>query len=290
MAHVEEPVMESAPLARWIAERLCRENPAIGGNCSWYHGFWQHLRALDLVTTPEHHADFYRDAFGRTAPAGGHLDVLISGAIDYSMLAHVLWACGLRGATAGVTVVDVCDTPLFLNHWYARRARADVRTFCTGILGFQSPERYDVVCTHSFLGQFSPEERPALMARWHELLKPGGRVIMVNRIRQRSGAGQAGFSRQQAQALRDAVLRSPEELRARLQIGTEDLSRYADAYATRRRPHPVHSREEFAGLFERAGFAVEHLTSAPVNLGGEPLSGPTTPGGAEYAHIIARRS
>jgi SAM-dependent methyltransferase len=290
MAHVEEPIVESAPLARWIAERLCRQDSATEAGCSWYHGFWQFLRVLDLVTTPAHHAGFFRDALQTALGGGSRLSVLISGAIDYSMLAHVLWACGLRGAAAEITVVDICDTPLFLNHWYARRTGTGIRTIRSNILGYQSAERYDVVCTHSFLGQFSPPERRELMAKWQQLLKPGGRAITVNRIRPRGSAGQAAFSPEQAQALREAVLRASGRLSQLVQIGAEDLARYAEAYASRRRPHPVNSREEFAALFEQAGFFVDHLSSAPVAAAhGEQLSGPTTPGGAEYAHIVACR-
>lgn len=290
MVQIDEPIMESAPLARWIAERLCRTNPATGESCSWYHGFWQYLRVLDLVTTPVHHADFYRDAFARCVPAGSRVRALISGAIDYSTLAHVLQACAAVRATADVTVVDVCDTPLFLNRWYAGRVDTRISTFRTDIVDFDAPASYDVVCTHSFFGQISPARRPGLMAKWMGMLKPGGHVITVNRIRRHTGMGQAGFSAEQARALRDAVLRKGAALKERLQITQGELERYADAYANRRRPHPVSSREEFAGLFQQPGFSVEYLScEAVATAGGEQLSGPTTPGGAEYACIVARR-
>lgn len=290
MARVEEPLLESAPLARRVAELLCTDNPTLGMNCFWYHGFWQTLRLLNLVATPEHHADFLRRAFARAAASASRLSVLICGAIDYSTLAHVLWSCELRGVAADVTVVDVCDTPLYLNRWYADRVKAGIRTVRSNILDYQSTESHDVVCTHSFFGQVPPATRPRLMEKWRELLRPGGRAITVNRIRPGSGLQQIGFSSQQARALRDAILRAPQELKDRLGIGAEELARYADDYATRRRPYPVRSREDFVRLFEEGGFTVEYLDCAPVAAPpGVQVGGPTTLDGSEYAQIIARR-
>lgn len=291
MAYVDEPIMESAPLARWIAERLCRTDPATGESCAWYHGYWQYLRALDLVTTPAHHADFLRDAFRIAAGDAPRIRVLISGAIDYSMLAHVLWACGLHGVTAEVTVVDLCDTPLFLNHWYARRAGCRIRSQRSDILEHVAEAAYDVVCTHSLLGQVPPARRGELVAKWRQALRPGGRVITVNRIRPDSGAGPVGFSPQQAGALREAVMRLSDEQRGRLEIVPDELLHGAELYAVRRRPYPVRSREDLTALFEEGGFTLEHLSCAPVSAAhATAVSGPTIAGGAEYARVVARRA
>lgn len=291
MAHVDEPIVESAPLARWIAERLCRTDPGTGESCAWYHGFWQYLRALDLVTTPAHHADFLRDAFRIAAGDAPRIRVLISGAIDYSMLAHVLWACRLHGVAAEVTVVDLCDTPLFLNHWYARRAGCRIRSQRSDILEHVAEAAYDVVCTHSLLGQFAPARRRELLAKWRRALRSGGRVITVNRIRPDGGAGPVGFSPQQAAALREAVMRLSGEQRERLEIVPDELVRGAELYAARRRPYPVRSREDLAALFEEGGFSLEHLSCAPVSAAhATAVSGPTIAGGAEYARVVARRA
>jgi SAM-dependent methyltransferase len=290
MAQVDEPVVESAPLARWVAERLCRADPGTGETCAWYHGFWQYLRVLDLVTTPAHHADFLREAFRGAAGDGNRLRVLISGAIDYSMLAGVLWACGLHAVSAEVTVVDICDTPLFLNHWYARRVGCRIRSFRSDILDHPAEAAYDVVCTHSLLGQFAPARRNELVARWRQALRPGGRVITVNRIRPDGGAERAGFSPEQARALREAAMCLSPVQCEQLEIPPDELVRGAERYAARRRPYPVRSREELAALFEEAGFTLEHLSCAPVAATHAiAVSGPTIAGGAEYARLVARR-
>lgn len=289
MAQIEEPLLESAPLARRMAPELCRRDPATGDSCAWDHGYWQYLRMLGIATTPQYHADFFLEALNTAAGRDRHVSVLISGAMDYSMLAHVLWACGQHDVSSEITVVDICDTPLFLNHWYAHRVGCHVRTFRSNILEYDAKAAYDVVCTHALLGEFPPSGRRELMAKWRQVLKPGGRAITVNRLRPGSGLNPISFSAQQAQALRETVLRHAGRLQERLEVEPEELARGAESYAMRRRIHPVSSREEIAALFEEAGFAIEHLSCKSIAAGArEPVSGPTIPSGAEYARIIAR--
>src|SRR3546814_1159862 len=60
---------------------------------------------------------------------------------------------------------------------------SDVCSSDLPVLDYAGGARFDVVCTHCFLGYFTPEQRPALMAKWFSLLRPGGRVLTVNPIR-----------------------------------------------------------------------------------------------------------
>ncbi len=288
-ADLAEPVHESAPLARWIAERLCHVDPKTGESCAWYHGFRQYLRALGLAITPAHHADFLRDTIAALAGAGQRVRVLVSGAIDYSMFAHVLWACGECGVFAEVTVVDVCETPLFLNLWYAQRIGVPVTTVRSNILAYEPAGCFDFICTNAFFGQFSPEQRPHLMARWHSLLAPDGRVITVAPIRPGSGSGLVGFTPREARALRDAVHQSACDLVDPLDLDPDALAQLADAFTARMRVHPVRSLQEIEALFEHAGFALEHLSDSRITDACSTLTGPTVSRSAPYALVVACR-
>jgi hypothetical protein len=248
------------------------------------------LRALGLAIAPEHHAGFLRDAFASSVVAGDRVRVLVSGAIDYSMFAHVRWAGHQCGATADVTVVDVCDTPLFLNLWYAQRIGAPVRTVRSSILTYQNPGSHDIICTNAFFGQFSPDQRTDLMKCWHTLLAPGGKVITVTPYRPGSGIDPIGFAPAEAIALRNAVRDRAQQYAGNLDLDPDGLARLADAFAARMRVHPVRSLQEIRTMFENGGFELEHLSSAP--LPGDdpsPLTGPTVCRSANYALIIARR-
>lgn len=288
MNAAEEPLLESAPIARRLAPQLCRRDPATGADCSPVHGTWQYLRILELVTTPREHAAFLRDALARAAPEGRNNRVLISGAMDYSMLAHVWWACDLRRAAAEVTVLDICETPLHLNRWYAEKAGRAVHNVRADVMEFVAAAPFDVICTHSLLSQFEPPRRRAVVERWRQMLEPGGRVITVNRLRPDAGGTSFTYSDAQIDALRHDILRRAMPWQGRLGLDTEELARDAVSYARHRRIHPVASCDELAGLFEETGFVIEHLSSAPAAPG--PLHASETSSDAHYAQLVARRS
>jgi len=287
---VEEPLLEGAPLARETASRLCRADPVTGESCAPVHGIWLYLRVLGLTAGPEHHAEFFRDALGVVARGNRHPRVLVSGAADFSMTAHVLWACRHHGALPAVTVVDLCETPLFLNRWYGERAGLTVATCASDIMRYAAAAPYDAICTHSFLGRFAVPDRRALIANWARLLKPGGVAITVNRVRPVPGTGRIGFSTEQSGAFRATVVRRAREMRTELDVDPDDLGARAEAYAAQRWLYPIRSHEEIRQLFEGEGLQMETLIRAelPGTKDGA-AGGPATLEGASYACIVARK-
>ena len=289
-AAVLEPLQSSALLARQRAPELCLADPVSRQNCAWNHGLWQYLRLLGLITTPWHHASFFREAFGHVATGAATPRVLVSGAADYSMLAHVLAIFGEKNHSPAVTVVDRCDTPLFLNQWYADRLSHSITTRRADILEYRDTSGFDLICSHSFLGQFDPPRRSQLMEKWRNLLQPGGLVATVNRVRPDESVTTVGFSDDQARAFSAAVLRKAETMREIIDVDPRQLADEARIYATRQRAWPVKSQDDIRQLFECAGFQVVQLTCTPVTAGAnDTVRGPTTPGSADYACIIARR-
>jgi SAM-dependent methyltransferase len=271
-----EALRQSAPLALRLAPRLCE-------GCAWFHGIWQLLRLLGINTTPQHHATFFRKALVRACAAVEAPRILISGTADYSLLAHLLPALPRR---ARITVLDRCPTPLALNRWYARREGIRIATKRSDILELKAPVRFDVVCTHSFLGQFSPLRRKRLLGVWRKVLRPGGSVLTVNRLRPGARSGWLKFSDEHARSLESLVVQKAKSL----PLSTERLARMTREYGRRMGAWPIRSESELTGIFEQCGFDVEHLSARPVVLRpGRGLSGPTTPGGAPYACIAARR-
>jgi len=290
MTIVDEPLHLSAPLAWRLAPRLCRRDPLTGESCAWNHGFWQMLRLMGMITTPAHHRDFFAQAFAAAATGNPRPRILISGAADYSMLAHVLAGFREAGAAPEITVADLCETPLHLNRWYADRLAVAIETVCCNILEYRSARSCDMICTHSFLGQFAPPQRSELIGTWRQLLRPGGILLTVNRLRPSAADVWIGFSPEQQQAFRNAVLGKAGALRGIVEIAGDEVAKCADAYASRQGAYPIRSREELTELFARGGLAVEHLTSAPVaGIDRGKVTGPTTPGSAEYACVMARR-
>jgi SAM-dependent methyltransferase len=158
------------------------------------------------------------------------------------------------------------------------------------ILDYAASAPFDAVCTHSFLVQFSPEQRVRLLEKWRQLLRPGGAVITVTRVRATAGAERVGFSPAQAQAFRATVLRKAEAMRNSLQTDPAEMAQAAEIYIQGQRPWPVRSREEVQQLFEAGGFRVEELSDAPAAAAaGEQPDGPAVAGSGERVQIIATR-
>jgi SAM-dependent methyltransferase len=287
---IDEPLELSAPLARQLASRLCWKNPATGESCEWDHGFWQYLRILGLAPAPKRQADFYREAFEQLVDSGSRPRILISGAADYGMLAVVLAAFRERGIEPQLTVVDICETPLALNRWFAERESIEIHTHCSDLLSYTSTVAFDLICSHALLGYFSPTQRPALLSNWHTLLRPGGAVVTVAPIRPAAAFEPTGFTPAQASAFCAAVLKRATEMRSVLDIEPEEALRCAQRTVSQKRAFSVTSIEETRSLFEQAGFAMQRLFSALLIVGVDhEVSGPATSGSANYAYIIAVR-
>ena len=287
-----EPLELSAPLAWRLAPTLCHKDPATGEDCAWSHGFWQYLRLLGLAGDPGNHADFFREAFAEAGRGGAALRVLVCGTADYAMLAALMSVYGKRDPAPEITVIDRCETPLWLNRWYAERMQLHIETLCCDVLDYAPERPFDLICTHSFFSYFPPESRPRLLAKWRQLLQPGGSLVTANRVRGGDATAPAAFSMAQAAAFRDKVLRLARDGRGLPGITEVELARSADTYARTVTAWPVRSFEEIRNLFEGTGFRLDRLTGASVSASGgdqAAAAGPTAPAGTEYAHIVAMR-
>ena len=261
-----------------------------GESCSWYHGIWQILRLMGLGGSPAIHAEFYRHALGIVARQDDVPRVLISGAADYAMLAHVLAAFAAANRRPAVTVVDICETPLWLNRWYAERRGAEIETQQCDAAAFASPRPFDAICTHSFFGQIPVARRPALMAAWQKLLRPGGILITADRVRPASGEDPVRFTPDQARTFVAKVMQGAKAMGNALPAGLAELSARAESYASRQALFPVRSRSELHEALARAGFDIAESSGGPNELEAQTSdSGPAIPASAEYALVIARR-
>lgn len=290
MLKIDEPLELSAPLAWQLAPRLCHKDAETGQSCAWNHRLWQCLRVMGLGGSPEINAEFYRHAFTAVKGAAGPPRILISGAADYSMLAHALAAFKERDIEPDVTVVDICETPLALNRWYAERISCRIATHCCDIAEFRAADGFDAICTHSFFGQIPAGRRPQLLTAWCRLLRPGGLAISVDRVRAVCSGAPIGFSPSQAQLFCSTVRGQAQNIAAALAIEPRELVQAAEIYAATQALHPVRSHEEMRNLFEYAGFGIEQLIGGPNEAGTvQEDSGPAIPAKADYVRIIANR-
>lgn len=290
LPRIDEPLLESAPLAWRMAPQLCLTASGTDERCAWIHGFWQYLRLLGLASTPGLHARFFSDTLKVCAGSSAKPRVLISGAADYSMLTVVVQAFREINVSPDITIVDQCETPLMLNRWLANREGIGITTIRRDIFGYTENRLFDAVCTHSFLSEIPPGRWPDLLGKWRQLLRPGGVAITVNRVRPGENSTAVGFTPAQADVFRAAILEKARSLGPAWQADPLELVRQAEIYMSRRRTYAIRSREDVISLFEGAGFGLDSLSCGPIDAGvRHEVSGPTTPGNADYARIVARR-
>jgi SAM-dependent methyltransferase len=284
----------SAPLAMSAAETLCRHDPVLDRNCSWYHGLWQYLRILGLVSAPLRHQAFFLEALGSLARGGAHPRVLISGTADYAMLALVLEVYRHHQADLDVVVVvDRCETPLMLNRWFAERCSLRLETHACDILDFESQQSFDVICSHSFLVFFPSTVRPRLMEKWRQLLRPGGKLVTISRVRDGTAEGPVGFTAEQARTFRRKVWRAAEDLGDLGDLTPDNLARRATVYARRYLSYPVTSWAGLRCLLEDGGLTIDRLyrNGTATMAGGHGTTAPSISGDdTEYAHILCSRA
>ena len=291
-ADLDELLAISAPLAAAAAERHCHHDPVLGQSCHWFHAAWQYLRMLDLVSTPHRHRSFFLESLSALAREGAHGRILISGAADYAMLELVLEAYAGSPTEPEIVVVDRCETPLVLNRWFAERRSIAVETEACDILDFESERPFDVICTHSFLVFIPPSRRADLVERWRQLLRPGGKVLTINRVRPDAPANAAGFSAEQIETFRDKALGAAEGRSDLGEATPEGLASYAERYARHHRPFPVRSWERLRELFEQGGFSVDSLRASEAGKywpSGAASASRTKDANTKYAHIICTR-
>ena len=256
-----EPLAESAPLAWAEAPQRCTRNAESGASCVSYHRVWQYLRLLGVITTIRTNTSFLVSSFRTCARGERFPRVLVSGSADYSMLAHV--ACGYKaeGCDLDATVVDLCDTSLFLNRWYAAEYGIRLTTLRASVLDEIIAPPFDVVCTHNFLSSFDAANRRRIVARWYALLRPGGVVVTTQRIQPENGSECNVFTDQQAESLRQQVAAAAAACPQPLTVPPQELAVAAYDYARQRRSYVVRANRDITDLFTDVGFQLDMADS-----------------------------
>lgn len=270
-----EPLAEIAAHAAAIADATC-------SGCGWYHGAWPLWRLLGMASAPTVHEAFYAEHVARHVAGGGGADVLVSGAADQGMVATVARAFAAVGVTPRITVLDRCATPLRLAEAWAGPAGVPVRTVRVDVLDLAEIAAFDLVCTHAFLGYFDPAQRRRLATRWRAALRPGGRLVTLNRLRPTAPTDPVGFTADEAAAF---VARA-RAAAPRVGWDPEDAVARALAWTERFRMYALREAEDVTGPLQAAGFAVEVVAIDSGEASRTAPVGPGTPGHASFLGFV----
>jgi SAM-dependent methyltransferase len=283
---------ESVPLARHWAPESCWRDPASGESCAWYHGLWQILRLVGVVTTLTHHADLYIKALQPLIASGRFNRVLISGAADYGLLSVVIEAFQQAHAVPEITVVDRCETPLRLCRWYGERFGFRIETASGDLTSFRAGRTYDLVCAHSLLSRVPVEHHSEIAASWSRLLRPGGILLMANNLYPGVPSAKINFAPDEVPGYQDRVAKAAAGCAHRAVLpSAEELGCMTEAYAVHMNANVIGSREQLTEILVTNGF--DFLDARFGDLIKDPnhrTSGAQVSGKKEYAWIVARRS
>ena len=287
-AVLHEPLLSSAPLAKMAAPVLCRRGS--DEDCAWYHGYWQYFRILGIVAAPERHAGFYARALGESAASGDYRRILVSASADYAMLAHLLHAYGEAAGSLAITVLDICETPLMLRKWYARRQGLNIETQACDILHWNTEQCFDLIVTHSFLQMMPATARETLVAKWRQVLRPGGKIVSTIRLKPEWTEAHVLPDAEGVALFRENARREALKWQDVIGIEAQLLAEAAEKYVARLKNYSLRSEEELRALFTAAGFVFDRLDPVAVKgKVGHPQVGAGTSQSATYAEFVARR-
>jgi SAM-dependent methyltransferase len=291
-----EPLEASASVTRELSTACC-EPGAEGRGCGAYHGFWPYMRLMGLGKTLSGQADLYRDAIQDAALQGqrNHVasprHVLVSGSVDYCILAHAHHALNQVAQPANYTVLDRCQTPLLLNRWYARRHGFDAETVCSDVLTFQADSKFDLILASSFFGYFDPASRQQLFNNYARWLRPGGRLVFTNRLRSGPEDQAVGFSPAQAAHLVEQAALLRHRLPPAAPLSEDDARALAAGYARCLWTYPFNGDVALQRLAQASGLMIVSARRVgTVRTAEGEVAGPTTSDGGEYLFAVLERS
>lgn len=251
-----EPLSDSCDWMAASARWACRNG------CAWYHGTWQWLRLLGLVSNPSWHGEFFQRTLQNACVDVERPRVLVSGCADYSMYAHVAAALG---SAAEISALDRCRTPLVGTDWYAARAGLPAPAMLEEDALVHAPdEPYDAVVSDSFLPRFGPDELVSLLAAWRKTVRSGGVIVTTVRIHDRGEVAASGRG-DVADRWRQVALGSRSWWPQVSEVPVDELADRVTEFARRQERNAVFDARDLIELFTTAGFDDASVERAEVD-------------------------
>ncbi|MGI9388970.1 MAG: hypothetical protein ACR2O1_02840 [Boseongicola sp.] len=252
---------EIAPMMADIGAQQC------GDGCREYHRAWGYLRLFAALPAVGRDHEVLLTTL-RAQIQQDRRRILISGAADAGILAYVIEAFRLEGATGKITVVDTCGTPLSINSWYGTRSGWPIETWCGPIQDFDG-RGFDVVVSHNFLNSIAPEDRRAVCTAWRGALDEGGRAVFIAQLKPDKPLYGRRFDDKQVSVLVNDYLQARAKSDHRELITSAALEKIVRSFAETRYSHRLQTLEQIAAPLEDSGFRNLEIadigTSLPIS-------------------------
>jgi 2-polyprenyl-3-methyl-5-hydroxy-6-metoxy-1,4-benzoquinol methylase len=249
----------SGGMEEWAKKQAGAEAPPVM-SCDWYHGTWQYLRLLNMVAVPPWY-EFYNEALSDVLRRRPQARVLISAAADYGMLATLHEAIQTAGASPHIVLYDICQTPIRACQWYAERHGLHLECVCANLLTCDiPPASFDLIVTDEFLTVIKGEDKPQIVKRWRELLKPGGTLVTTAMMGGPTTPElRQGYAERARRLLEQNLASFPQHENGRRAELLERFERFASVHTR----HMLKDEEELRRLFDGFGDFSYVTTATP---------------------------
>jgi len=265
-----------------ISKLYCEGSYLLKSSCNWYHGSWQYLRLVGLVSTPKWHERFYQDSLNRSLSNEKNASILISGTADYGILEQIYKSEHIKNVS-DVTVMDICESPLYICKWYHDKYAMNIPFINFNIIkrdimnNMIAENSQTVIIADAFLTRFDNISREIIIAQWLRMLKPNGFVITTIRI-EKTKSGMIKASTRDV----DKFVKKTEDIVNTKGILfsylSDTITEKAKKYAKKIVSNPINNLDDIYKLFK--GFDVNFVTA---EVEGE-INNETI-----YARVIAKK-
>ena len=128
-----------------------------------------------------------------------------------------------------------------------------------------------------------------MVVHWHEILRPGGKVVLAQRTRSSSSDNHVQFKPHQVEQLVDRVGRDAMN-QPNLDLSVVELQERVRRYANNFHSYAVRDLQALKQMFLDAGFALDTFLTHHMNTDNKyGESSPSLPNNAEFVQLVARR-
>lgn len=187
--------------------------------------------------------------------------MLITGAADHSILHLIVSAFRSEGANPQISLVDLCETTLALNDWYAKRIGANLKVYRGDIRHLAAvPDGQDLITTHSVFSFLSSEEIGKFLLSLKEKLRHAGALVFAQGISpERINGSRVNFSAEEMVQFEDFVAERFLGLETKGDLDEASVRELARGFAASKDIFAISHSQVILEPLAKAGFRQEYV-------------------------------
>ena len=265
---MNEPLVPLVRFAYDWADTLCDADHG----CAPYHKMWPLVRLVENQgVLPAGRTFFTREVLN--CAHAGSVHVLLSGGADTGVMALAVEGPLKEGVSMRVTAVDRCRTPLEQMRLYGADLGMPVNTIQCALDQIPSGLDVDAILGHSILSFIPDDGRTAVFKAWAETLRPGGCVLLSQRLAPPDASGRRSWTVESIAQRREDLSAKLDKLSlAPVLASRDDILNAAEDFWTVPLTGNDVTETQIRDHAEAAGLNVIQIAAAPPASSFSPFS------------------